>query len=439
MRPLTFDLLRTVRTVRTVSLCRVAWLCATLMLGTGTMQAQGRRTERVPEVLLMHGDRLVAARARVRAGDAALKPALEALRADATKALTAGPWAVTDKTVLPPSKNAHDYQSFAPYWWPDSTKPGGVPYVRRDGEVNPASRRESDAPRLSAMTDAVSTLALAYWFTGDERYAERATIVLRRFFLDSLTAMRPNLRYGQAVPGTVLGRGEGIIDTRDLTLVNDAIVLLRGSGEWRASDDAGLLQWNRDYLQWLVASDEGNDERIARNNHGMWYDAQVVSLALFVGDTALASRVLREWTPPRLAQQLATDGSQPAELARTRPLHYSVFNLDAITRLAELGRHVGVNLWTWHGETSVTLLRATQYLAPYLDPTVTFPKADVEPVSPSELLRVVRRVTLALQDTTLAVALGKAPAALRDRDRSRLYDGDLKLSAATPLPAKRPH
>ena len=30
-----------------------------------------------------------------------------------------GPWAVTNKTILPPSNNTHDYLSYAPYYWPD--------------------------------------------------------------------------------------------------------------------------------------------------------------------------------------------------------------------------------------------------------------------------------------------------------------------------------
>ncbi len=396
----------------------VVGLVAAVLPAVG--QAQGRRSERVPETLLLHGDRLVANRIRVRAGDASLKPAMDALRADATTALTAGPWSVTEKKLLPPGGDARDYQSFGPYWWPDSTKVGGLPYIRRDGEMNPVMRRESDAPRLYAMTDAVETLGLAYWFTNDEQYAARATMVLRRFFLDSLTGMRPHLRYGQAIPGVTKGRGIGIIDTRDLARLADAIVLLRGSAAWTASDDAGMVQWNRAFLEWLLTSTEGNDERKAANNHGMWYDAQVVALALSVGDTALASRVMREWTPPRLAHQLAADGSQPEELARTRPLHYSAFNLEAITRLAELGRHVGVNVWSWRGDNGADIRRATAYIAPYLDPATKFPKADIEPVAMVDLVRVVRRVSVALNDSALVAALRRAPAALRDRDRSRL-------------------
>ena len=404
------------------STCRVALLLGfTAAVAARSVHAQGRRSERVPEVLLLHGDRLVAARLRVRAGDASLAPAMRALRADAKTALTSGPWAVTDKTLLPPSKDARDYQSFGPYWWPDSSKPTGLPYIRRDGEMNPVMRRESDAPRLYAMTDAVETLSLAYWFTGEDRYADRATMLLRRFFLDSATGMRPHLRYGQAIPGVTQGRGIGIIDTRDLARLADAIVLLRGSMAWTSADDAGMMRWNRAFLDWLLTSPEGMDERKALNNHGMWYDAQVVALALFVGDTARASEVLREWTPARLAKQLAPDGSQPEELARTRPLHYSAFNLEAMTRLAELGRHVGVNLWTWRGDSAVDLRRATAYIAPYLNPTSKFPTPDIEPVRLVDLVRVVRRAAQALGDSALFASLRAAPAALRDSDRSRLF------------------
>ncbi len=402
--------------------CLVALqLVLTATVAASTSHAQGRRSERIPEVLLLHGDRLVAARLRVRAGDVSLATAMQALRADAKTALTSGPWAVTDKTLLPPSKDARDYQSFGPYWWPDSSKPTGLPYIRRDGEMNPVMRRESDAPRLYAMTDAVETLSLAYWFTGEERYADRATFLLRRFFLDSATSMRPHLRYGQAIPGVTQGRGIGIIDTRDLALLADAIVLLRGSMAWTSADDAGMMRWNRAFLEWLLTSAEGMDERKALNNHGMWYDAQVVALALFVGDTARASEVVREWTPARLAKQLAPDGSQPEELARTRPLHYSVFNLEAMTRLAELGRHVGVNLWTWRGDSAVDLRRATAYVAPYLNPTSKFAKPDIEPVHFVDLVGVLRRAAQAFGDSALSSALHAAPVALRESDRSRLF------------------
>src|SRR5438270_13529644 len=88
-----------------------------------------------------------------------------------------------------------------PYWWPNPAKPGGLPYVRRDGERNPEIRNDYDAPRLAAVTGAVTTLALAYDFTDDETYARRATLLLRTRFLDPATRLNPHLRYGQRSQG----------------------------------------------------------------------------------------------------------------------------------------------------------------------------------------------------------------------------------------------
>ena len=54
-------------------------------------------------------------------------PARVRLLREAEKALTAGPFSVTQKTRVAPSGDKHDFLTLAPYWWPDSTKPGGIP------------------------------------------------------------------------------------------------------------------------------------------------------------------------------------------------------------------------------------------------------------------------------------------------------------------------
>ena len=55
----------------------------------------------------------------------------------AEKAMTQPVPLLTDKEVVPPSGDKRDYTSLAIYFWPDSTSPDGLPYVRRDGHVNP--------------------------------------------------------------------------------------------------------------------------------------------------------------------------------------------------------------------------------------------------------------------------------------------------------------
>jgi hypothetical protein len=54
-------------------------------------------------------------------------PAWTALKADAEKALTVGPFSVVDKSVTPSSGDKHDYLSQAPYFWPNPKSANGLP------------------------------------------------------------------------------------------------------------------------------------------------------------------------------------------------------------------------------------------------------------------------------------------------------------------------
>src|SRR5499427_5871483 len=151
-------------------------------------------------------------------------PALEALLAEADRALRTGPFSVIVKQLVPPSGDKHDYMSTGPYWWPDPTKPNGLPFIRRDGERNPAhDTSQTDSHSLHALFASVQTLALAYRETSDERYAARAAELLRVWFLKPATRMNPNLNYGQAIAGRTEGRGTGIIETRGLSSLTSAL------------------------------------------------------------------------------------------------------------------------------------------------------------------------------------------------------------------------
>src|SRR5689334_10807130 len=193
-----------------------------------------------PNTIVLRGDNLARAKAGVLARDEKFKDAYDDLIRDANTALTVGPFTVTQKKRRPPSGDKHDYMSLAPYWWPDSTKPNGVPFIRRDGNVNPESRVDNDSPRFGAMADAVETLALAYYFSSDPKYGARAAELVRVWFLAPATRMNPHLRFGQAIPGVTDGRGIGLIDTRNLSSVIDAVTLLRGAPGWSDADTEGF-------------------------------------------------------------------------------------------------------------------------------------------------------------------------------------------------------
>ncbi|MGB6432120.1 MAG: alginate lyase family protein, partial [Candidatus Acidiferrales bacterium] len=151
---------------------------------------------------------LAALRERIAAGNFS-DPALDQLRADADRALAQAPLSVIDKQIAPPSGDKHDYMTLAPYWWPDPSKPDGLPYIRRDGQTNPEIHKIPDHQSFDTLTSSAYDLALAYYLFRDESYATHAELLLRAWFLDPATRMNPNLQYAQAVRGVNEGRGTG--------------------------------------------------------------------------------------------------------------------------------------------------------------------------------------------------------------------------------------
>jgi hypothetical protein len=360
-------------------------------------------------------EELERARASVQRSDSVLRPAFERLLRDAEQALVAGPFSVTDKKRVPPSGDRHDYMSLGPYWWADSTKANGLPYVRHDGRRNPETLDDYDAPRLKQMTDAVTTLVLTYYFTGDERYAARAAQLLRVWFIAPDTRMNPRLAYAQAIPGITQGRGIGIIETRGLVRVLDAIKLLESFPGWTAEDRRQIRAWMSAYLAWLLTSRNGKDELAAQNNHGSWYDAQTAALALFLGRPALTRRIVEASKRRRIAVQIRADGRQPLEEARTRSLDYSIFNLEALMQLAELGRKVGVDLWKYQASNGGSIRRALDYLATYADTTKRWKGEQITPIDPMRMFEIVRMGEVVFNDTSYSALIARMP---EDRVRS---------------------
>src|SRR5687768_4150728 len=148
-------------------------LRATLIVLTVMALAPVAAAAETPVIFTSEGADLARAKAKLAAGDDKTREVVDDIRKDADAALAVGPFSVVDTDFVPPSGDKHDYMSLSPYWWPDPSKPDGKPYLRKDGEFNP-ERDKYDLPRMEAMADAVGSLALAYYFTGEEKYADKA-------------------------------------------------------------------------------------------------------------------------------------------------------------------------------------------------------------------------------------------------------------------------
>ncbi|MGW3626032.1 alginate lyase family protein [Streptomyces sp. NPDC000880] len=358
--------------------------CVTVLVPIASSQAAASGSSRAPKTVVMDGKRLLQAKARLGHGDPALRRAAKDLVARADDWLGQGPWTVVDKPKPAPSGDPHDYLSQAPYWWPSQPKtpenPWGCPYVQRDGERNPEVDTGTDRPDIGKVVGSVTTLSLAWYYTGKKQYAEHASKVLRTWFVDPATRMNPHLNHGQFIPCKYDGRAIGIIDfSQQYTSVLDAIAILdTGAPGWSGSDRAGMRAWNVSFLDWLVNSPFGKQEAAAENNHGTFHDMQVAALALATGDKDLARKVVRDVGGLRIDPQIAADGSQPQELARTRSWHYSTFDLVAYTRLAAIGEHVGVDLWAYRGLQGQSLFKAVDYLLPAATGAAAWPHPELE-------------------------------------------------------------
>ncbi|WP_443751002.1 alginate lyase family protein [Asticcacaulis solisilvae] len=316
------------------------------------------------QTFLWRPEALALSKARI-AKDPTL-PAYVKLMKAADAAMTEGPWSVTDKTRMPPSGDRHDYMSIAPYFWPDPAKPDGLPYINRDGEINPERATEAfDRTRLGEMADAVQALALAYYFTGQQKYADRAALVLKTWFVDPKTRMKPNLDFAQGVPGKVSGRSYGIIDSAELLPVVESVGLLQPSRALSAGDVEALRNWFGDLTTWMTDSENGRTERAAANNHAIWYDLELSEFALFAGKTELARSVIAAFADRRIKPQFTAGGSLPQELKRTRSFHYSTWTLQATYDVAGLGECVGVDLWSWQDADGKGLKASTRFIATY--------------------------------------------------------------------------
>lgn len=387
-------------------------LAAASALPSGTPGQAADPAVAPPRVFLLDGQALLETRRQLAAGDATSADAFRKLGEEAQAALAAGPFSVTDKTVLPPSGDKHDYMSLGPYWWSDPKKPDGLPYIRRDGEVNPEGDSYDRRP-LGQMTSAVETLALAWYLTGNEPYADHAARLLRVWFLDQATRMNPHLEYGQAIPGVTQGRGIGIIDTAQLSRLVDAVGLLSNAPAWTAADQRGLESWFGQYLTWLMDSSHGRDEARTENNHATWYDVQVAVFALFTGQESIARRVLEQAGTRRIAAQIEPDGRQPLELARTRSFDYSSMNLRGMFELAALGQHVGVDLWNFQTADGRSIRRALDWLLPFATGEQPWSHRQIHDLDPQRLVPLLRRAAVIYAEPRYARAaqqIGSDPA-----------------------------
>ncbi len=341
------------------------------------------------ETILMDIEYLKHTKTRVEKNDPQLRDAFDQLIEDAEAALKEGPFSVTDKEKLPPSGDKHDYASYSRYWWPDPNQPNGLPYIRRDGVTNPESQslKESDRKRLGALGINTETLGLAYYLTGEEKYAKKAAELLRVWFLDGATRMNPNVNHAQCRPGHNNGTKSGVLDGRLLIRALEGSILI--SNSLSDAEHERLRTWAGEYFKWLTTNEMALEEAASTNNHGSFYDVQAMYFALYSGNRDAAIEIARKFTQRRILSQIKEDGSMPEEIARTRPLFYSIYNLHALFIVAHLAKKVDIDVWK-AGDEDSRLRIGLDYLVPYTDPKKAWPHPTIGEADRMEMFAILQ-------------------------------------------------
>ncbi|KAJ6613523.1 alginate lyase-domain-containing protein [Mycena sp. CBHHK59/15] len=256
-----------------------------------------------------------------------------------------GPWSVTNKPVVAPSGDKHDYMSWAPYQWPNCTEVGNktvlspqevwktCPYVFRDGEVNPDRTTINDFQSFFNLSDAVlyNAIAASLQNSPSSVHSQNAAKFINTWFLDSATSMNPNLNYAQMNRGPNGQTGEytGILDLRGFAKIASGILILRmiKSSDWTPDLDTQMIAWCNKYIDWLQTAPTAKQAASSNNNHGTIFVNQLAALKLIVGDTADAVNLTRGYFKGIYQGQLKANGDQPLEATRSRPYHYRNFNI----------------------------------------------------------------------------------------------------------------
>lgn len=270
--------------------------------------------------------------------------------------------------------------------------------------ISSATDKEDGLPPFEAMPEKdelgpvsqnVTILTLANYFTGNESYGRGAANLIRVHFLneyavededDYNSARRipddshlinflsdqgyyfPSMsRISHVVPKYSNSR---ILNTSDLTKTDissllDCIRILRRMQALTHKEYIDLQAITAEFLEYLITSPTGVHLTQMTDHRGVLYDLQVTAMAAFTDDVRLFLRVANRCRM-RIGKQFTENGSQPFEESSTRgrlllsssevdkdtewraSLHYKTLNLQYWTLLTRGIQNAGIAKDIWH-------------------------------------------------------------------------------------------
>jgi len=266
----------------------------------------------------LNQNEIEAIKAKVAAGQQPWKSAHSSMLSKANSALNQSPLSVTFS-----GSSSHDYKVTSPYNW-SNNMPSPCGATHCDGLINPKADRE-DYSTVTKLGGAVRDLGLGYVFTGDSKYANKVIALIKVFCLDAGTYMTPKLgsngiEHYITFPGLFYG----------------ADLIYNYSG-WNASEKSAFLKWCTDFGNNIVG-------RHYSNNWEDWRQVFMGTVGQLTDNSSFKSNAWNNFKAD-LSGHIGNSGEMSKELGRTTSLSYSTYALVAMTEVAELAKHQGVDLY----------------------------------------------------------------------------------------------
>jgi Alginate lyase len=192
-------------------------------------------------------------------------------------------------------------------------------------------------------------------------YSDRAATLVSTWMINPTTRMNPHLHYAQYDEKAKRSKHFGIVSARDIWLLPQTLQCLAESQTLSDEDLAKARRWCVQLLRGFAKSEQFQDALAARNNISTWAAAMATSLGLYLDEVDSSMDILR-YLAVRFVDQLGPLHIQNYEYKRTRPLHYSLFNLAAWAANAAISRRVGIELLNYKGLHDESLRNAIRLL-----------------------------------------------------------------------------
>lgn len=284
-------------------------------------------------------------------------------------------------------------------------------YSELESASNSPVRPGSPAP-FTAHRDALFTLGLAvpalaaaYSLTGESRYAERAALHLRAWFIDPATRMVPAMDYAQTFSGPArapesgrdessakpmtTGRYQGIIEALPLVEIAIAIPFLTTLGD---SDRIGVRSWFQAYYRWLTDPHDTGPRlaalaRDSKSHHASSWMLQASACAWLAAPTgdvgraedAALSDLRHRFKTATVRAQISPDGYFPHEISSPTPYRDSLFNLDMLAAVCELLSTRLESVWNYQLDDGASMRGAIAWHFRYMADRGAWPyRADID-------------------------------------------------------------